>query len=1051
MGSKNQTSTSQQTTTPVDPAALQNIYNQVAGAAATPFTPYTGELTAPVNQQQQQGISGTNAAAGAAQPAISQATGMVSGAANPLTAQQIQNYQNPYTQSVINATQAQFNNQNAQQQQQVKGNAAMAGALGGDRQAVAQSTLAGQQQQAEAPVIAGLEQSGYNQAVSTAEQQYQQNPMAAAGQLANIGVAGQTAALQGAQSQIGAGTLEQQTQQSADTAAYQQYLQQQGYPFQTAAFLAQYGLGAALGQGSTTSGTQTAPGPNIFGQLGGLGIAGISAFSDKNLKEDIKKVGKTFDGQPIYSYRFKGSPMTQMGLLAQDVERSHPDAVGKSHGFMTVDYDKATSDAADRGRFAAGGPVSFLDAPGYVPLGGSAPSAQLQTPTLQYAKSDSGSSPYSGITAGLKASHNLGNLFSGPSYGGGNILSDDAWGGSSNDPLPGLSSDDYGAGFKDGGFIEAVNQIHRSIKRARGGIVVDVPFAGYGAGGNVRRYADGGTTFDDRFSAAFAAMMDDAPSVVPDSAGPTDPTAAPMRMPSPDDVQAWRAGVDHPNAAVSTDVGPPPTTPAMIAQGAGMPAPASASNPMTAAAAPSAVDLPPQITNPDGADTGSAMALGYTDRSPIAAAASAPSPSSDSAPADKMGGWNPFRLSDKMRESLLAAGLGMMASKSPFFLSAVGEGGLKGISQYNELTKEAQEAQDKAATRAQEKQRIDLEAKRLAESIETQRRTAASADLIPDGKGGLMPNPAKLAYLKAQSDITQKDNWSPIGSVVSGDSVHPLVQNHATGEIKDAVTGQPPREADKIQTKDQSGKNAPEIARNIANGIKSGRQPPTMIGLYGQSGAVRSALEEDGFDLAKAQLQYKQAEKQVATLNGPQMVRFVGLAHSVDSTIDEVRQLSKAMANSGIPKLNAAKLALYMQAEGNSANGQLAARYVGAVNTLKEEFANLANGGYAPTDAAWDLANRQINADYGDKQLGASLDEVQRLIRYRVSAMPGLSTMGPGTANRYTGQQGSPPSAASATAPAAPTGIPAGSQYSPSRRQFRAPDGTIYNADGSKA
>ncbi|WP_043162551.1 hypothetical protein, partial [Bradyrhizobium sp. Ai1a-2] len=178
----------------------------------------------------------------------------------------------------MNATQAQFNEQNAEQQNSLKGSAAAAGALGGDRQAVAQSQLAGQQQLAQAPVIANLESQGYNQAVQTAEQQFQQNPMAAASALGNLGVAGQSAGIQGGQAQMGAGAVQQQTQQNQDTAQYQQYLQQMGFPFQEAAFLAQYGLPAALAQGQNSYGTQTSPGPNLFSQLGGLGLAGAGLF-----------------------------------------------------------------------------------------------------------------------------------------------------------------------------------------------------------------------------------------------------------------------------------------------------------------------------------------------------------------------------------------------------------------------------------------------------------------------------------------------------------------------------------------------------------------------------------------------------------------------------------------------------------------------------------------------------------------------------------------------------------------------------------------------------
>jgi len=62
--------------------------------------------------------------------------------------------------------------------------------------------------------------------------------------------------LQGAQAQIAAGTVQQQTQQAQDTAQYQQFLQQQSYPFQTAQFLANIAEGTGALSGSTTTTTQ---------------------------------------------------------------------------------------------------------------------------------------------------------------------------------------------------------------------------------------------------------------------------------------------------------------------------------------------------------------------------------------------------------------------------------------------------------------------------------------------------------------------------------------------------------------------------------------------------------------------------------------------------------------------------------------------------------------------------------------------------------------------------------------------------------------------------
>lgn len=80
----------------------------------------------------------------------------------------------------------------------------------------------------------------------------------------------------------------------------------------------------------------------LLGGLFGLGAAGVYKWSDKRLKKDIKKIGKTDDGQNLYSYKYKGSSEPQIGLMAQEVERERPDAVVTTpSGYKVVNYDKA--------------------------------------------------------------------------------------------------------------------------------------------------------------------------------------------------------------------------------------------------------------------------------------------------------------------------------------------------------------------------------------------------------------------------------------------------------------------------------------------------------------------------------------------------------------------------------------------------------------------------------------------------------------------------------------------------------------------------------------
>lgn len=82
------------------------------------------------------------------------------------------------------------------------------------------------------------------------------------------------------------------------------------------------------------------------GLFGGIGSAlggaamgyGTYLASDRRLKTDIEKVGKTDAGLPIYTYKYKGDNKTQMGVMAQDVEKKNPKAVKEIGGFKAVNY-----------------------------------------------------------------------------------------------------------------------------------------------------------------------------------------------------------------------------------------------------------------------------------------------------------------------------------------------------------------------------------------------------------------------------------------------------------------------------------------------------------------------------------------------------------------------------------------------------------------------------------------------------------------------------------------------------------------------------------------
>lgn len=391
MGGKTSTTSSGVTIPPSVLAQYNSVTSQANQTATTPFSTYSGQFVAPTTAEQNTGIANTNTAADSYQPYYDAATSTLgetqanttdvndaatglaaagAGAVNatPLTGNQINSYLSPYLGDVLGSTEALQNVSNQQQQAGQLGDAITSGAFGSDRTGIAAANLEEQQNLANNSTIANIANTGYVNAQGVAQQQQGVNLAASqanrtaeetaatnlagigstaygegantASELGALGTGAQTAGLAGANAQIAAGTVQQQTQQAQDTAEYNQFLQQQSYPFQVGSWLAGISEGIGTNEGSTTTTTQ----PGGF-------------FSDKRLKRDIRKIGKTYDGQTIYSYKMGDDPRTRIGLIAQEVEKEHPKAVGLAAGFKMVDYGKATEAAANRGHFNMGGVV----------------------------------------------------------------------------------------------------------------------------------------------------------------------------------------------------------------------------------------------------------------------------------------------------------------------------------------------------------------------------------------------------------------------------------------------------------------------------------------------------------------------------------------------------------------------------------------------------------------------------------------------------------------------------------------------------------------------
>jgi hypothetical protein len=200
----------------------------------------------------------------------------------------VQAYMSPYIQGALQPQLLEMNRQYNATANQMRGQAAGAGAFGGSRSAIQQAE---NQRNKNMGMNAAIGQ-GYQDAFKAAQQAQQFG--------ANLGLQGYQGALSGlAQANTAAGTLGQlgqtefgqeqailgekqkvgaiqqgQAQQGLDL-AYQDFIKQKNYPYQQLAFMSDMLRGLPLSQSAQTQ--YTAP-PSMGSQLGGLGMSALGIY-----------------------------------------------------------------------------------------------------------------------------------------------------------------------------------------------------------------------------------------------------------------------------------------------------------------------------------------------------------------------------------------------------------------------------------------------------------------------------------------------------------------------------------------------------------------------------------------------------------------------------------------------------------------------------------------------------------------------------------------------------------------------------------------------------
>lgn len=283
----------------------------------TPFTAYTGEMTA--------GVSPLSMGAQQYYTQVGDISRMTPQQYAARTAANM----SPYQSQVIDAALARSRRERDIARTGEMADITRARAFGNERRGVFEGERQAAYEIGRDQMIANLMQQGYSQAQAATMAQLQQQQGAAL-------------AAAGGMQQLGA--LDQATRQAALDAQMQEFMRQQQYPLMQLGALSTAAGGIPGGLGTTTQTSR----PGLIDYLGAFGSLGqgIGAMrSDRRLKKNVKPLAE-INGVKYYTWEWNDLAKSvgcandpRSGVIADELKEIHPDLVFRGEdGFLRVDY-----------------------------------------------------------------------------------------------------------------------------------------------------------------------------------------------------------------------------------------------------------------------------------------------------------------------------------------------------------------------------------------------------------------------------------------------------------------------------------------------------------------------------------------------------------------------------------------------------------------------------------------------------------------------------------------------------------------------------------------
>lgn len=288
-----------------------NLANTATNLANQPYTPYPGQQVATPSAATQQSWNMATGNVNNYAPALNSAMDLTGAAATPISANDIQQYMNPYTTNVVGALQAAANNNFINNQMPAissqfvgSGQAASPQMMQADNNALFQANTALN------PAVSQALQSGYQGALGTALQEQQMKQTAGA-QYGQLGALQQ----QLGQAQTGevaaAGQAQDQNNQANINASLNNFNAQQQWPYQNLAFASNITRGMNVPSNTQTVGMGYNPGASYTSSP-------LASFAGGALGTQALLNNGTNTGTGITSslYRAKGGPIRGMARRA---------------------------------------------------------------------------------------------------------------------------------------------------------------------------------------------------------------------------------------------------------------------------------------------------------------------------------------------------------------------------------------------------------------------------------------------------------------------------------------------------------------------------------------------------------------------------------------------------------------------------------------------------------------------------------------------------------------------------------------------------------------